>query len=127
MTVKVRHGSPYPLGATWDESGVNVEHAYASINFVTSHDGFTLHDLVICNEKHNEANGENNCYGADVDNGGGVLERGDEQRCAAVWRERARQHGRGGGESAANARAAVFAEHHGSSAGGGGFRASTRR
>jgi glycogen operon protein len=32
----------------------------ASINFVTCHDGFTLHDLVSYNEKHNEANGENN-------------------------------------------------------------------
>ena len=33
---------------------------YASINFVTAHDGFTLHDLVSYNEKHNEANGEDN-------------------------------------------------------------------
>ena len=33
---------------------------YASINFVTSHDGFTLTDLVSYNEKHNEANGEKN-------------------------------------------------------------------
>jgi len=32
----------------------------ASINFITAHDGFTLHDLVSYNEKHNEANGENN-------------------------------------------------------------------
>lgn len=32
----------------------------ASINFITAHDGFTLHDLVAYNEKHNEANGENN-------------------------------------------------------------------
>ena len=32
----------------------------ASINFVTAHDGFTLNDLVSYNEKHNEANGENN-------------------------------------------------------------------
>ena len=32
----------------------------ASINFVTAHDGFTLHDMVSYNEKHNEANGENN-------------------------------------------------------------------
>ena len=31
-----------------------------SINFVTCHDGFTLHDLVSYNEKHNEANGEEN-------------------------------------------------------------------
>lgn len=33
---------------------------YASINFVTCHDGFTLQDLVSYNEKHNEANGEDN-------------------------------------------------------------------
>ena len=33
---------------------------YASINFVTAHDGFTLQDLVSYNEKHNDANGENN-------------------------------------------------------------------
>ncbi len=32
----------------------------ASVNFVTCHDGFTLHDLVSYNEKHNEANGEDN-------------------------------------------------------------------
>ena len=31
-----------------------------SINFITCHDGFTLHDLVSYNEKHNEANGEQN-------------------------------------------------------------------
>lgn len=37
----------------------------ASINFVTSHDGFTLHDLVRYNQKHNEANGENNRDGDD--------------------------------------------------------------
>ncbi len=33
-------------------------HAYQSVNFVTSHDGFTLYDLVSYNNKHNEANGE---------------------------------------------------------------------
>ena len=37
----------------------------ASINFITAHDGFTLHDLVSYNEKHNEANGENNEDGED--------------------------------------------------------------
>ena len=31
---------------------------YASVNMVTAHDGFTLHDLVSYNDKHNEANGE---------------------------------------------------------------------
>jgi isoamylase len=33
---------------------------WASINFITAHDGFTLNDLVSYNEKHNEANGEGN-------------------------------------------------------------------
>jgi len=33
---------------------------FASINFVTAHDGFTLRDLVSYNEKHNDANGEDN-------------------------------------------------------------------
>lgn len=36
---------------------------YASINYITAHDGFTLHDLVSYNEKHNEANGDSNCDG----------------------------------------------------------------
>jgi len=38
---------------------------YASINFVTAHDGFTLHDLVSYDRKHNEANLEENRDGAD--------------------------------------------------------------
>ncbi|PYV89482.1 MAG: glycogen debranching enzyme GlgX [Acidobacteria bacterium] len=38
---------------------------YASINFVTAHDGFTLQDLVSYNSKHNEANGEDNRDGND--------------------------------------------------------------
>jgi isoamylase len=38
---------------------------YASINFITAHDGFTLEDLVSYNEKHNEANGEENRDGHD--------------------------------------------------------------
>jgi glycogen operon protein len=36
---------------------------HAGINFITCHDGFTLHDLVSYNQKHNEANGENNADG----------------------------------------------------------------
>ena len=39
--------------------------AEQSINFVTCHDGFTLNDLVSYNDKHNEANGENNRDGSD--------------------------------------------------------------
>jgi glycogen operon protein len=38
---------------------------YASINFVTCHDGYTLEDLVSYERKHNEANGEHNRDGAD--------------------------------------------------------------
>ena len=38
---------------------------YASVNFVTAHDGFTLRDLVSYNHKHNEANGERNRDGTD--------------------------------------------------------------
>jgi glycogen operon protein len=38
---------------------------FASINFVTAHDGFTLRDLVSYNEKHNEANKEDNRDGTD--------------------------------------------------------------
>jgi isoamylase len=38
---------------------------WQSINFVTAHDGFTLRDLVSYNEKHNEANGEDNRDGTD--------------------------------------------------------------
>jgi isoamylase len=41
---------------------------YASINFITAHDGFTLRDLVSYNEKHNEANGENNQDGESHNN-----------------------------------------------------------
>jgi glycogen operon protein len=44
----------------WSERAV-----YASINFVTAHDGFTLHDLVSYEEKHNEANGEQGRDGSD--------------------------------------------------------------
>jgi glycogen operon protein len=42
--------------------------AEQSVNFVTCHDGFTLNDLVSYNEKHNEANGEQNRDGANDNN-----------------------------------------------------------
>jgi glycogen operon protein len=38
---------------------------WASVNFVTAHDGFTLHDLVSYDRKHNQANGEENRDGTD--------------------------------------------------------------
>jgi isoamylase len=39
--------------------------AFASVNFVTAHNGYTLHDLVSYEQKHNEANGEENRDGTD--------------------------------------------------------------
>jgi isoamylase len=45
--------------------GYKEREAEESVNFVTCHDGFTLNDLTSYNQKHNEANGENNRDGAD--------------------------------------------------------------
>ena len=42
--------------------------AYNSINLITCHDGFTLHDLVSYNDKHNQANGEGNQDGSNDNN-----------------------------------------------------------
>lgn len=41
---------------------------FNSVNFITCHDGFTLNDLVSYNAKHNEANKDNNCDGANDNN-----------------------------------------------------------
>ena len=50
----------YRLTGSPDLYRHNGRRPYASINFVTAHDGFTLNDLVRYNEKHNEANGDGN-------------------------------------------------------------------
>lgn len=50
----------YRLTGSADLYEQNGRRPHASINFVTAHDGFTLYDLVSYNERHNEANGENN-------------------------------------------------------------------
>jgi len=55
----------YRLSGSSDLYAANGRTAHASINFVTCHDGFTLHDLVSYESKHNEANGENNRDGSD--------------------------------------------------------------
>ncbi len=47
----------------FDEAGRD---PYASVNFVTAHDGFTMRDLVSYERKHNEANGENGNDGTDA-------------------------------------------------------------
>ncbi len=48
------------LCASADVFDHNGRRPWASVNFVTAHDGFTLNDLVSYNDKHNEANGEDN-------------------------------------------------------------------
>ncbi len=53
------------LAGSSDLYGDDGRQPYHSINFVTSHDGFTLNDLVSYREKHNEANGEGNRDGDD--------------------------------------------------------------
>jgi len=54
----------YRLTGSSDLYQMDGRRPYASINFITAHDGFTLCDLVSYNEKHNEANGDNNTDGA---------------------------------------------------------------
>ncbi|HXH82571.1 MAG TPA: glycogen debranching protein GlgX, partial [Candidatus Tectomicrobia bacterium] len=58
-------GMGHRLTGSSDLYGRGGRRPYASINFVTAHDGFTLHDLVSYNDKHNEANGEGNRDGHD--------------------------------------------------------------
>ncbi|HEY8553327.1 MAG TPA: glycogen debranching protein GlgX [Burkholderiales bacterium] len=50
----------YRLSGSSDLYATNGRKPFASINFVTAHDGFPLRDLVSYNDKHNEANGEDN-------------------------------------------------------------------
>ena len=54
---------------TLDYSYEKQREAEQSVNFVTCHDGFTLNDLVSYNQKHNEANGEDNRDGANDNHG----------------------------------------------------------
>ena len=54
------------LAGSSDIFGYRGRRPWASINFITAHDGFTLQDLVSYNDKHNEANGEDNRDGHDA-------------------------------------------------------------
>jgi isoamylase len=56
------------LTGSADLYGDDGRSAYNSVNFITCHDGFTLHDLVSYNAKHNERNGENNQDGSNDNN-----------------------------------------------------------
>ena len=55
----------YGSSDLFPDDPVNARRAYQSVNFLTCHDGFCLYDLVSYDEKHNQANGENNQDGSD--------------------------------------------------------------
>jgi glycogen operon protein len=55
----------YRLSGSSDLYADDLRRPWQSINFITAHDGFTLRDLVSYNNKHNEANGEDNHDGTD--------------------------------------------------------------
>ncbi len=58
---------------------------HASINFITAHDGFTLDDLVSYNEKHNEANGEENRDGHNQQSRRGTAARKVRRPTRTCW------------------------------------------
>jgi glycogen operon protein len=80
------------LSGSSDLYGSSGRQPHASINFITSHDGFTLADLVAYEQKHNEANGEDN---RDGDNNnlswnGGVEGPTDDEAILALRRRQQR-------------------------------------
>ncbi|PRY64294.1 glycogen operon protein [Glaciihabitans tibetensis] len=65
----------------------------SSVNFVTAHDGFTLHDLTSYSEKHNEANGEDNNDGeSDNKSANGGVEGPTDDGAVTEYRERQRRN-----------------------------------
>jgi isoamylase len=66
-------------------------HAYQSVNYITSHDGFTLYDLVSYNQKHNLANGQRNQDGMNENYSWNCGHEGDEGAPPAVLALRRKQ------------------------------------
>jgi isoamylase len=73
------------------DSRADAYHPYQSVNYITSHDGFTLYDLVSFNEKHNWANGNNNTDGMDANYSWNCGFEGDEGAPKAVLDLRRKQ------------------------------------
>ncbi|KUO14786.1 glycogen debranching protein GlgX [Streptomyces dysideae] len=82
----------YRLSGSSDLYAWGGRRPYASVNFVTAHDGFTLRDLVSYERKHNEANGEGNRDGTDDNRSWncGVEGETDEERVRALRRRQLR-------------------------------------
>jgi glycogen operon protein len=65
----------------------------SSVNFITAHDGFTLHDLTAYDEKHNEANGEDNNDGeSDNKSSNGGVEGPTDDEAVNAYRDRKRRN-----------------------------------
>ncbi|MCU1406740.1 MAG: isoamylase, partial [Glaciihabitans sp.] len=65
----------------------------SSVNFVTAHDGFTLHDLTSYNDKHNDANGEDNNDGeSDNKSANGGVEGPTDDEAVNEYRDRQRRN-----------------------------------
>ena len=76
-----------------DIFGYRGRRPWASINFITVHDGFTLQDLVSYNEKHNEPNGEDNRDGTDADHSSNYgAEGGSDDPEIAALRDRQKRN-----------------------------------
>jgi isoamylase len=81
----------YGSNDLFPDSRADAYHAYQSVNFVTSHDGFTLYDLVSYNQKRNWANGHNNQDGMDDNYSWNCGQEGDEGVSSEVLALRRRQ------------------------------------
>jgi glycogen operon protein len=80
----------YGSSDLFPDDQANALRPYQSVNYITSHDGFTLYDLVSYDRRHNEANGHDNADGAnDFSHNYGV--EGDAAVCAEVIRLRKKQ------------------------------------
>jgi isoamylase len=83
----------YRLSGSSDLYGPSERNPHASINFVTCHDGFTMQDLVSYEQKHNEANGEQNRDGTDANDSRNWGAEGPTESAAVLAaRERARRN-----------------------------------
>jgi glycogen operon protein len=82
----------YRLSGSSDLYAWGGRRPYASVNFVTAHDGFTLRDLVSYERKHNEANGEGNRDGSDDNRSWNCGAEGetDDERVRALRRRQLR-------------------------------------
>jgi len=73
------------------DSRADAYHAFQSVNYINSHDGFTLYDLVSYNQKHNWKNGHNNQDGMDENYSWNCGHEGDEAAPAEVLALRRKQ------------------------------------